>query len=81
LKKRSTWNNDNVLDVGEPPKPTMYGVRDGFGRATFNLEELKQFVRETKDTRLVVRGENGDVVGVLQLRPIRELLFPEETCL
>jgi hypothetical protein len=50
----------------------------GIGRATFDLEELKRFVQETKDTRLVVRNEAGEIIGILQVQPIREFLALEE---
>jgi hypothetical protein len=66
------------MDTLDVPKPTACDLASGVGRATFDLEELKQFVQETKDTRLVVRNEVGEVVGVLRVQPIREFLALEK---
>jgi hypothetical protein len=70
--------NVRQMDTVDAPKPTACEIASGIGRATFDIKELKQFVQETKDTRLVVRNEAGDVVGVLQVQPIREFLALEE---
>ena len=58
----------------EVPQPTELGTMGGFRMATFDPVELRSYTRSTSDKRFLVHDKNGEVVGVIPMRAIRELL-------
>lgn len=57
------------------PKPLTYVEHaDGTREATFDRNELKLFVDGTSEPSAVIRGDNGKVVGIARIHPLREML-------
>jgi hypothetical protein len=56
-----------------PPSPLkLWDEETGVRHATFNPEELKNWLDTTKDSRLIIRDRNGQVAGILQVNSLRE---------
>jgi len=57
------------------PKPLTYVENeDGTREATFERNELKSWVDGTVALSGVIQNNDGDVVGVARIRPLREML-------
>jgi hypothetical protein len=57
----------------EAPKPLSCTIEGGETRATFDFEEVAQFVRSTKEDAFIVMDEKGNQSAIL-VAPIEELL-------
>ena len=57
-----------------PPSPLTHGIVGGWRQATFDLEELRNYLDSTSDVRCVIRDDSGEVIGIADVNLMREAL-------
>ena len=59
---------------GAGPRPTQYETSPEGGHATFDPEELREYVRTTTDASWLILDRDENVIGIGNVRLAREAL-------